>query len=51
MKSPEGTIEEIYDLIKGSVMTGWFKIENVEALSELTTELLNRMKAGEYSGE
>ena len=50
MNSPKGTVEEIYTLIKGSVKTGWFDEKNLEALVELTTELLNRVRE-ENSGE
>ena len=41
----------IYDLTKGLAKAGRLKTENIEALAELTTELANRMKEGEFSGE
>lgn len=48
---PEGALEEIYDLVKELVELDKFKIKDIEALLGLISELLNRMKEGEYSGK
>lgn len=49
--NPATTAESIYGIIKVLAKYGELKAENVEALAELLTELSNRMKEGEFSGE
>ena len=49
--NPASTVESIYDMIKSFAKAGLLNAENIEALAELVTELYNRMKEGEFSGE
>lgn len=49
--NPDKAVEEIYMLIKTAVKTDVFCLKQVEALAELTTELANRIKAGEFDGK
>lgn len=48
---PKVTTESIYMATKELAKSGRLKTENIEALAELMTELANRMKEGEFSGE
>ena len=48
---PDKNLEDIYLLIKTSVKIGHFKQEHIDAIVEQVTELSNRMKEGEFSGE
>ena len=48
---PRVTAEGIYMATKELAKSGVLKTENIEALAELMTELANRMKEGEFSGE
>jgi hypothetical protein len=49
--SPESITEGIYSMIKSFAEAKILNIESMEALAELTAELANRMKEGEFSGE
>ena len=49
--NPKVTIESIYLAVKELAKSGRLQTEDVESLAELTTELANRMKEGEFSGE
>ena len=44
-------VECLYDTIKVSLNHGYFKLQHVEALAELLTELANRLKVEEADGE
>ena len=49
--TPEEAVEDVYGLIKVFVEEGYLKIDNLMDIIDLTTELANRMKEGEFSGE
>ena len=49
--TPEEAVEDVYGLIKVFVKEGYLKIDNLMDIIDLTTELANRMKEGEFSGE
>ena len=49
--NPKVTIESIYLAVKELAKSGRLQTEDVKSLAELTTELANRMKEGEFSGE
>ena len=49
--NPKVTIESIYLAVKEFAKSGRLQTEDVKSLAELTTELANRMKEGEFSGE
>ena len=49
--TPEEAVEDVYGLIKVFVKEGYLKIDNLMDIIDLTTELANRMKEGEFSGK
>ena len=49
--TPEEAVEDVYGLIKVFVKEGYLRVSNLEDIIDLTTELANRMKEGEFSGE
>ena len=49
--TPEEAVEDVYGLIKVFVEEGYLKIDNLMDIIDLTKELANRMKEGEFSGK
>ena len=49
--TPEEAVEDVYGLIKVFAKEGYLRVSDLMDIADLTTELANRMKEGEFSGE